>query len=77
MILSWAGASPRCRPPGAIGTYEAMVKSILVKMGANVHEAFAYAVFNHMTMYLFVTALGLGFLYKIGLSWAACVLEKP
>ena len=80
LILSWAGASSALpAAPGAIGTYEAMVKSILVKMGANVHEAFAYAVFNHMTMYLFVTALGLGFLYKIGLSLGGLrqSLEKP
>lgn len=69
LILSWAGAGAALpAAPGAFGTFEAMVKSILVSFGASAHQALGYAVFNHMVMYTVVTGLGLVFLYRVGLS---------
>lgn len=71
LILGWAGAGAALpAAPGAIGTFEAMVKSILEKLGAAPAAAFGFAVFTHMTMYCFVTAVGLACLYKVGLSLA-------
>lgn len=69
LVLSWAGAGAALpAAPGAIGTFEAMVKAILEKLGASPHQAFGYAVFVHMTNYLFVTGLGLAYLSRLGLS---------
>lgn len=69
LTLSWAGASAALpAAPGAFGAFEAAVQAILVKFGAGAAQAFAYAVFEHMTMYLAVTVLGLIFLYRVGLS---------
>lgn len=69
LVLSWAGAgSALPAVPGALGTFEAMVKTIVEKMGASAPEAFAYALFVHMTMYILVTVIGLVFLYRVGLS---------
>lgn len=71
LILSWAGAASALpAAPGAIGTFEAMVKTIVETMGASAPEAFGYAVFCHVVPYLLVTTLGLIFLYRIGLSLA-------
>jgi uncharacterized membrane protein YbhN (UPF0104 family) len=81
LVLSWAGAGAALpAAPGAIGTFEAMVKAILEKFGASPNEAFGYAVFVHMTTYLLVTALGLAFLSRIGFSLAglrSSLEEKP
>ena len=72
LVLSWAGAGAALpAAPGAIGTFEAMVKDILVRLGADAHAAFGYAVFVHMTTYVFVTGLGLFFLYRLGMSLSA------
>lgn len=69
LVLSWAGAGAALpAAPGAFGTLEAMIKSLLVDMGVSPHEALAYAFFCHVIMYLVVTFLGLAFLYRIGLS---------
>lgn len=69
LVLSWAGAGAAIPAvPGAIGTFEAMVKAILEKFGVPANAAFAYALFLHMTMYVTVTAMGLVFLYRVGLS---------
>lgn len=77
LVLSWAGAGAALpAAPGAIGTFEAMVKDILMKLGADAHAAFGYAVFVHMTTYLFVTGLGLLFLYRLGLTLSAVKEEK-
>lgn len=71
LALSWAGASSAIpAAPGAIGTFEAVVASILAKFGAGPEAAFAYALVTHMVMYLFVTALGLFFLSREGVSLA-------
>lgn len=71
LVLSWAGvAGALPAAPGAFGTFEAMVKSILVLLGALPEQALGYAVFTHMMMYLVVTGLGLVFLYQEGLSLA-------
>ena len=71
LILSWAGAGAALpAAPGAFGTFEALVKSILVDLGAPDAAAFGYAVFNHMTGYIMVTAIGLAFLWKIELSFS-------
>ena len=69
LTLSWAGASSALpAAPGAIGTFEAIVKSIVVQFGATPDQAFAYALVTHMVMYLLVTVTGLILLYRIGLS---------
>ena len=71
LALSWAGASSALpAAPGAIGTFEAIVKSIVVQFGATPEQAFAYALVTHMVMYLLVTVTGLIFLYRTGLSLA-------
>jgi len=69
LVLSWAGAGAALpAAPGAFGTFEAMVKSVMTGFGASPDQALAYAVFNHMIMYLVVTSLGLVFLTQVGLS---------
>lgn len=69
LVLSWAGAGAAVpAAPGAIGTFEAMVKAILMKLGAGANDAFAYALFTHMVNYILVTVIGLVFLSRIGLS---------
>ncbi len=71
LILGWAGAGAALpAAPGAIGTFEAMVKSILERLGADSPAAFGFAVFTHMTMYCVVTSVGLACLYRVGLSLA-------
>lgn len=70
LVLSWAGAAAALpAAPGAFGTFEALVKSILVDFGAGPDAAFACAVFTHMTTYLTATVLGLLFLWQVGLSF--------
>lgn len=69
LALSWAGVGAALpAAPGAFGTLEAMVKSLMVELGVAPHSAFAYAFFCHMIGYGIVTLLGLAFLYRIGLS---------
>ncbi|MFI5349302.1 MAG: lysylphosphatidylglycerol synthase transmembrane domain-containing protein, partial [Elusimicrobiota bacterium] len=69
LALSWAGAiSAVPAAPGGIGTFEAIVKSIVVQFGASPDQALAYALVCHMVMYLSVTVTGLILLYRIGLS---------
>lgn len=69
LVLSWAGAGAALpAAPGAFGTLEAMIKSLLVGMGVSAYEALAYAFFCHVIMYIAVTFLGLAFLYRVGLS---------
>ncbi len=69
LALSWAGASGALpAAPGAFGAFEAAVEAIMEKLGAGAAQAFAYALFTHMVMYLVVTVLGLIFLYQVGLS---------
>lgn len=69
LVLSWAGAGAALpAAPGAFGTFEAFVVGILERFGVGSNQAFAYAVFTHMVMYLLVTVVGLAFLYRIGLS---------
>ncbi|MDD5628457.1 MAG: lysylphosphatidylglycerol synthase transmembrane domain-containing protein [Elusimicrobia bacterium] len=69
LVLSWAGAGAALPAvPGGIGTFESLVKSIVVKLGASPPEALAYAVFLHMCMFVLVTGMGLVFLYRLGLT---------
>jgi uncharacterized membrane protein YbhN (UPF0104 family) len=71
LALSWAGASSALpAAPGAIGTFEAVVTTIVVKFGATHEQAFAYALVCHAVMYLLVTITGLILLYRVGLSLA-------
>jgi hypothetical protein len=82
LILSWAGAAAALPAvPGGFGTFEAMVKSIMVNLGATAQQALGFAVFNHMVGYVVVTLIGLVFLSRIGLSLgelkAALEREKP
>lgn len=69
LVLATAGAgSALPAAPGSFGTFEAAVTRILASFGVEANAAFGYAVFVHMVMYLFITILGLAFLYTIGLS---------
>ena len=69
LVLSWAGAGAALpAAPGGIGTFESLVKSIVVSLGATAPQALAYAVFMHMCSYLLVTGMGLVFLTRLGLS---------
>lgn len=80
LVLSWAGAgSALPAAPGAIGTFEAMVKMILIKLGAPAPQALAFALFSHAVMLCFHTPLGLFFLYHMGLTLTGlqASLEKP
>ena len=71
LMLSWGGVGAVIpAAPGGIGTFEQMVKSLMVRLGASPPEAFACALFIHMTGYIMVTALGLALLYREGLSLA-------
>lgn len=71
LALSWAGASAAIpTAPGGIGTFEAVVATILVQFGATPDQGFAYALVCHMVMYLLVTVAGLLLLYRVGLSLA-------
>ena len=71
LTLSWAGAvSAIPAAPGAIGTFEAFVSSILRTFGAAPEAALAYALLTHMVMYLLVTVTGLYFLSREGISLA-------
>lgn len=71
LTLSWAGASAAIpTAPGGLGTFEAVVVTILAKFGAGAEQAFAYALVCHMVMYLLVTITGLILLYRVGLSLA-------
>ena len=71
LTLSWAGAASAIpAAPGAIGTFEASVASIVGKFGAAPETALAYALLTHMIMYLLVTVTGLVFLSREGVSLA-------
>ncbi len=69
LTLSWAGAASALpAAPGAVGTFEAAVASVVGKFGAAPHAALAYALVTHMVMYLIVTVTGLLFLSREGVS---------
>ncbi len=72
LVLSWAGAGAALpAAPGAIGTFEAAVRTILERFGAQPAEALAYAVLSHMVGFLFITVLGVTFLWREGLTLGA------
>jgi uncharacterized membrane protein YbhN (UPF0104 family) len=69
LVLSSAGAAAAVpAAPGGLGTFEAAVKKILEAFGASAPAAFGYAVFTHMVMLVSVTAIGVFYLYRVGLS---------
>jgi uncharacterized membrane protein YbhN (UPF0104 family) len=71
LALSWAGASSALpAAPGAIGSFEKIVATIVHQFGATSEQALAYALVCHMVMYILVTVTGLVLLYRIGLSLA-------
>jgi len=71
LTLSWAGATSAIpAAPGAIGSFEKIVATIVHQFGAAPEAALAYALVCHMVMYLLVTVTGLVLLYRIGLSLA-------
>jgi uncharacterized membrane protein YbhN (UPF0104 family) len=71
LAMSWAGASAAIpASPGGIGTFEDIVKGIVVQFGATPDQALAYALVCHMIMFLLVTVTGLVLLYGTGLSLA-------
>jgi uncharacterized protein (TIRG00374 family) len=71
LVLAWgaAGASVPAAP-GAVGTFEAAVRSGMETMGAAPPQALVYAVLVHILAYSTVTVLGLGLMYAEGLSLA-------
>jgi hypothetical protein len=71
LALTWAGATSAIpAAPGAIGSFEKIVATIVHQFGASPEQALAYALVCHMVMYLLVTVTGLVLLYRIGLSLA-------
>ncbi|MFI5346111.1 MAG: lysylphosphatidylglycerol synthase transmembrane domain-containing protein [Elusimicrobiota bacterium] len=71
LTLTWAGATSAIpAAPGAIGSFEKIVATIVHQFGATPEAALAYALVCHMVMYLLVTVTGLVLLYRIGLSLA-------
>ncbi|MDE2142425.1 MAG: flippase-like domain-containing protein [Elusimicrobia bacterium] len=69
LTLSWAGATSAIpAAPGAIGSFEKIVATIVHQFGAAPEQALAYALVCHMVMYLLVTVTGLVLLYRLGLS---------
>lgn len=71
LTLSWAGATSAIpAAPGAIGSFEKIVATIVHQFGAGAEQALAYALVCHAVMYLLVTVTGLVLLYRIGLSLA-------
>lgn len=71
LTLSWAAATSAIpAAPGAIGSFEKIVATIVHQFGAAPEQALAYALVCHMVMYLLVTVTGLVLLYRIGLSLA-------
>lgn len=69
LVLSWAGAGAALpAAPGALGTFEALVKDVVARFGVSAPQALGFAVFTHMVSYLMVTGMGLVFLYRVGLS---------
>jgi uncharacterized membrane protein YbhN (UPF0104 family) len=69
LTLTWAGATSAIpAAPGAIGSFEKIVATIVHEFGATPQAALAYALVCHMVMYLLVTVTGLILLYRIGLS---------
>jgi len=71
LALTWAGATSAIpAAPGAIGSFEKIVATIVQQFGATAEQALAYALVCHMVMYLLVTVTGLILLYRIGLSLA-------
>jgi uncharacterized membrane protein YbhN (UPF0104 family) len=56
--------------PGAIGTFEAMTKLVLERLGMGATEAFGYAFLVHMIFFSVITILGMLFLWQIGVSFS-------
>ncbi|MFA6317142.1 MAG: lysylphosphatidylglycerol synthase transmembrane domain-containing protein [Elusimicrobiota bacterium] len=71
LVLTW-GAAGASVPgaPGAVGTFEAAVRSGMETMGAAPPQALVYAVLVHALAYVTVTVLGLGLMYVEGISLA-------
>ncbi|OGS05331.1 MAG: hypothetical protein A3G41_05290 [Elusimicrobia bacterium RIFCSPLOWO2_12_FULL_59_9] len=69
VLLAVAGASTLLPAvPGYFGTMEFAVSRVLVHLELSADLSLAYAGFQHMTNYLFITFLGLLFLYQTGSS---------
>ncbi|MBI4676644.1 MAG: flippase-like domain-containing protein [Elusimicrobia bacterium] len=71
LVLGWgaAGASIPAAP-GAVGTFEAVVRDGMQTMGATAPQALVYALIAHIMGYFTVTVLGLIFMSMEGLSLA-------
>lgn len=69
VLLSGAAASVSLPSmPGFFGAFEFALMRILKNWGVTDSTAFAYAAFHHVTGYVFVTVIGLVFLYQAGHS---------
>jgi len=82
VILASAGFSTVVPTlPGYIGAFELVVSESLRPLGVTPERAFGYAVLVHMVTYLFMTSLGMWFLYREGTSlmdvWRRAQDKKP
>ena len=72
VVLSTAAAASAIpAAPGAFGTFEQFVKTLLVSWQVPEPAALAYAGIVHLLFYLIVTFLGLIFLYRLGHSFGS------
>lgn len=70
-VINLAGLIPAS--PGQVGVFEFLTQSVLVAVGIGVNETLgaAYAVAIHVVIWLPATLIGLFYLARMGLGWAA------
>ena len=71
VLSTAAAASALPTAPGAFGTFEQFVKTLLVSWQVPAPQALAYAGIVHLLSYLTVTLLGIVFLYQMGHSFGS------
>lgn len=71
LVSSWAAAgSALPSVPGAFGSFEAAVRTVLGALGVEETTALGYAVLSHMVAYIVMTVLGFTYLYRSGIPLA-------
>ena len=70
VALVFAGAAAASVPgmPGFFGNYELVLTRVLVGWGVPRETGFAYVSYSHVAVYLFMTLLGVFFIYQMGHS---------
>jgi uncharacterized protein (TIRG00374 family) len=68
LLLSVAAAASIPGVPGGFGNFEFAITKVAGAWGVNGEVAFAYATFLHIVSYVFVTVVGLVFVYQMGQS---------